>query len=79
MKIRDKDPSNANGVQIPYISDKNPLINKSAVPPPNCNVKIIPNVLPSTDSCVASEINENNAGYVKNVDIPKSISMKIKI
>jgi len=67
VKIIDIDPSNANGAQIPYISDKTPLINKRAVPPPNCNVKIIPKVFPSTDSCVASETNENNAGYVKTL------------
>ena len=79
MKIIDIDPSNANGAQIPYLSDKAPLINKRAVPPPNCNVNIIPNVFPSMDSCVASETNEKRAGYVKNVDMPKSIIIKINM
>lgn len=64
-------PRNANGIQMPRISAIAPLRKRKTVPPPSCNVNVYPNVFPSFDSCVASEINENNAGNVKKLEIPK--------
>ena len=66
-------PSIKNGVHIPHRSAVTPLRKRRNVPPPSWKEKIYPKTLPSKVSSVFSEIYENSAGNVRNVDTPNNI------